>query len=221
MPFLWLLREEIPRTSPVIRRKQNENLVKDMARKRVGGLLMKFHRSLNCKAQALTLFPGSGVNAPLNQAGPLAQERPLRHQLLVNGRIYRKGGGLAMEEKREGLERMDSGREGVVRPIESDTDVEALVEHGFQIKGPRGEPSKDLVSFQRILKTGRVFIPETWLVAQEYQAVEPSPFTQGKKILWKEKDNFPDEYASSNYTLIRGEEEIPLYLKVELPDLGG
>jgi len=110
---------------------------------------------------------------------------------------------------------------GIVEPIKSEADVRTLLEGGFEVRGPRKDSSKDLVSFQRILKTGRVFVPEPWLVAQGYLAVPPSPFTQGKKILWKEKDNFPDELASSNYSLLKKGEEIPLYLKVELPKLDG
>jgi SAM-dependent methyltransferase len=107
----------------------------------------------------------------------------------------------------------------VIRPIESDAYVKTLVEEGLELRGPKRDLSKDSVSFQRILKTGRVFVPEPWLVSQGYLAVEPSPFTRGKKILWKEKDDFPDEFASSNYSLLKGGQEIPLYLKVELPDL--
>jgi SAM-dependent methyltransferase len=109
---------------------------------------------------------------------------------------------------------------GVIGPIKDEIHIKNVVEEGFEVRGPRGDSSKDVVSFQRILKTGREFVPEPWLVSQGYQVVEPSPFTQGKRILWKEKDDFPDEYASSNYSLVGGGEEIALYLKVELPNLG-
>ena len=109
----------------------------------------------------------------------------------------------------------------IIRPIREDAYLMNLVEKGFELIGLRGDFSKDSVSFKRVLKTGREFVPEPWLVSQGYQAVGPSPFTQGRKILWKEIDGFPDEYASSNFRLAREGEEFPLYLKVELPDLGG
>jgi hypothetical protein len=151
---------------------------------------------------------------------PLAQNQAQRHQLWGGSPPW-QGGSRSKGEKEEVFGRMDSRSVHEIGPIESDVHVETLVEEGFEVRGPRGDFSKDLVSFKRILKTGRVFVPEPFLVSQGYQAVEPSPFTQGKRILWKEMDNFPDEYASSNYSLIRGEEEALLYLKVELPDLEG
>ena len=106
-----------------------------------------------------------------------------------------------------------------VKPINDLDYLEELLEEGYTIKGPRNNPSRDVVSFKAFLKRGKEFAPEDWLSSMGYGFVEPSTFTKGHRISYKEIDGFPDERFNSNYSLLKGEREIPLYLKVELPKM--
>jgi hypothetical protein len=103
-----------------------------------------------------------------------------------------------------------------VQPIKDAAYLEKLTEEGYTVKGPRQDPSKDLTSMKIFLKKGYEFAPEDWLVSNGYQFVEPSTFTKGFRLLYKLIDDFPDERFKSNYSLLRGDKEIPLYLKVEI-----
>ena len=103
-----------------------------------------------------------------------------------------------------------------VGPINNLDYLEELLDEGYVVKGPRKDPSRDLISFKAFLKKGKEFAPEVWLSNMGYEFVEPSTFTKGHKIAYKIIDEFPDERFNSNYTLVKGKREIPLYLKVEI-----
>ncbi len=103
-----------------------------------------------------------------------------------------------------------------VEPINTLDYLEELLDQGYVIKGPRKDSSRDLISFKAFLKKGKEFAPEVWLSHMGYEFVEPSTFTKGHKIAYKIIDEFPDERFNSNYTLVKGNREIPLYLKVEI-----
>ena len=105
-----------------------------------------------------------------------------------------------------------------VGPINNLDYLEELLDQGYVIKGPRENSSRDLISFKAFLKKGKEFVPEVWLSHMGYEFVEPSTFTKGHKIAYKIIDEFPDERFNSNYTLIKGRKEIPLYLKVEISE---
>jgi len=106
-----------------------------------------------------------------------------------------------------------------VEPINSIDYLEELLKAGYTIKGPRKDPSRDLISFKAFLKKGKEFAPETWLSSMGYKFVEPSTFTKGHRIAYKIIDDFPDERFSSNYSLVKAEKEIRLYLKTEVPKI--
>ena len=80
-------------------------------------------------------------------------------------------------------------------------------------KGPREEPAKDLVAMEKFLGRGYRFVPEEWLINHGYQLVEPSSFTKGLKLAYKLVEERPEKYVRSNYSLVKGNEETPLYLK--------
>jgi len=101
-----------------------------------------------------------------------------------------------------------------VEPINTLDYLEELLCKGYVIKGPRKDSSRDLISFKAFLKKGKEFAPEGWLSHMGYEFVEPSTFTKGHKIAYKIIDEFPDERFNSNYALVKGNREIPLYLKV-------
>ncbi|NIA03390.1 MAG: hypothetical protein GWP12_02490 [Nitrospirae bacterium] len=103
-----------------------------------------------------------------------------------------------------------------VGPINNLDYLEELLDEGYIVKGPRKDPSRDLISFKAFLKKGKEFVPELWLSNMGYEFVEPSTFTKGHKIAYKIINAFPDERFNSNYTLVKGNRKIPLYLKVEV-----
>lgn len=106
-----------------------------------------------------------------------------------------------------------------LRPIDTLDYLDELLQSGYSIKGPRQSPSRDLSSFRAFIKKGKVFAPEDWLVEMGYEFVEPNRFTRGHRIAYKLIDDFPDERFNSNYSLIIGKREIPLYLEVKIPEI--
>ena len=118
-------------------------------------------------------------------------------------------------------------REVEMRPEESEIDIEPikdigyleeLIAKGCAVKGPRQDVAKDLVTFKAFLRRGHEFAPEEWLSNNGYQFVEPSTFTKGRRLAYKLIEGFPDERFRSNYSLLRANKEIPLYLKVEVKE---
>ena len=105
----------------------------------------------------------------------------------------------------------------LVGPINNLDYLEELLDEGYVIKGPRKDPSRDLTSFKAFLKKGKEFAPEDWLSSMGYEFVEPSTFTKGHRLAYKIIDEFPDQRFNSNYSLVKGKREIPLYLKTEVP----
>lgn len=106
-----------------------------------------------------------------------------------------------------------------VKPINNQDYLNELLNEGYVIKGPWGDPQRDLISFKRFIEKGKEFAPEDWLSSMGYKFVKPSTFTKGHKIAYKIIDGFPDERFNSNYSLVKEKKEIPLYLKKELPKI--
>ena len=106
-----------------------------------------------------------------------------------------------------------------IEPIKTIDYLEELLNEGYVIKGPRNDPARDLVSFKAFLKKAKEFAPEDWLSSMGYKFVEPSTFTKGHRIAYKIIDEFPDERFNSNYSLLKADKEIPLYLKAEMPKI--
>jgi hypothetical protein len=107
----------------------------------------------------------------------------------------------------------------VVKPIDSLDYLEELLVEGYTIKGPRQDSSRDLSSLKAFVKRGKEFAPEDWLENSGYQFVEPNTFTKGHRIAYKLTDDIPDERFNSNYWIVKDGREIPLYLKVEVPEI--
>lgn len=112
-----------------------------------------------------------------------------------------------------------------MRPEESEMELklikdpgylEKLIDEGYVLKGPRQDPAKDSTAIKAFLRKGHEFAPEDWLSSNGYQFVEPSTFTKGFRLAYKLIEDFPDELFKSNYSLLKGDKEIPLYLKVEV-----
>ncbi len=108
-----------------------------------------------------------------------------------------------------------------LKPIRDIDYLEKLINEGYAIVGPRHNKDRDLVALKAILQKGNEFAPEEWLSSNEYQFIEPNTFTKGYRISYKLIDNFPDERFKSNYSLLIGKKEIPLYLKVKVKQVDG
>ena len=109
--------------------------------------------------------------------------------------------------------------DNLVVPINNLEYLDEVLAQGYVINGPRNDPEKDLVSFKVFLKKDKEFTPENWLESNGYEFVEPNEFTKGFRIAWKTIDDFPDERFNSKYSLVKGEKEITLYLKKEMPKI--
>jgi len=105
-----------------------------------------------------------------------------------------------------------------VKPIKDIGYLEKLIDDGYTVKGPRQNPSRDLTTFKAFLRKGYEFAPEDWLSGNGYQFVEPSTFTRGFRLAYKLIDGLPDERFKSNYSLLKADREVPLYLKVEVKE---
>ena len=106
-----------------------------------------------------------------------------------------------------------------LEPINNLDYLEVLLREGYIIKGPRKDPSRNLASFKAFLKRGREFTSEDWLSSNGYKFVEPSTFTKGHRLAYKTVNNVHDERFNSNYSLVIGDKEIVLYLKMEMPEM--
>ena len=112
---------------------------------------------------------------------------------------------------------MRSGRsQKELKPIRDIDYLERLVDEGYSVSGPRQDASKDLARLKAFLGRNHEFAPEDWLSNNGFQFVEPSTFTKGRRLAYKMIEGFPDERFRSNYSLLKGDRKIPLYLKVEV-----
>jgi len=108
---------------------------------------------------------------------------------------------------------MDRKESEDINPIKEINYLQELIEKGYIVKGPNSDISKNLFVFKRIIKRDYRFIPESWLESRGYKFVEPSDFTKGYKLAYKEKEGIIQEYYESNYSLYKEGDEIHLYLK--------
>jgi hypothetical protein len=90
-----------------------------------------------------------------------------------------------------------------------------LLKQGYILKGPRKSSVENLKAIEMYFNRNRCFYSEDWLLEQGYEFVEPSAFSKGLKFAFKLRDNFPDKYFKSNYSLVREDKEVALYLKYE------
>lgn len=101
----------------------------------------------------------------------------------------------------------------MLRIIKDMNYLQELIKEGYVLRGPRQEQSKDLGVIEKFFSRGYEFVPEEWLINHGYQLVEPSGFTKGLKLAYKLVDERPEKYVRSNYSLLKGNKEMPLYLK--------
>ena len=111
--------------------------------------------------------------------------------------------------------RMDFGESEFLGPIKDIAYFRKLMEEEYVLEGPRKDPSKNRVVFERFLRRGHEFIPENWLESKGYAFVDPSTFTKGYKLAYKMKEAVLEQYFRSNYSLHKKDRKICLYIKEE------
>ncbi len=102
-----------------------------------------------------------------------------------------------------------------LKPIKEIGYLEELISKGYLLRGRRGDPARDLLAIKSFFSKGYELFPEDWLLGNGYKLVEPSPLTKGYTLAYKLIDDFPDQYFRSGYSLIKGSEEVFLYLKLK------
>ncbi len=107
-----------------------------------------------------------------------------------------------------------------IKPISSQSYLTEILNSGWSLVGPRKDPEKDFKGAMNFFKQNISFFPEHVLKADGFTVVPPSPYTRGHKLMYKDEGKLI-RYTRSKYTLISGEERIPLYvfLKEEETDL--
>ena len=98
-----------------------------------------------------------------------------------------------------------------IHAISSESDLDAIINSGWSIVGPRKNPEKDLRAAKHFFKRGIAFLPEHVLKAEGFDIVPPSPFTRGHQLMFKDEGQLI-RYTKSQYTLTMGDTEIPLYV---------
>lgn len=104
---------------------------------------------------------------------------------------------------------------GDLRPISHAQQLRALMEAGYQLKGPRPDITVNLAALERYFARGYEFVPEPILLSQGYELVPPSQFTKGLQFAYRIVDEQLSKYYRSQYSLVKNGTEIPLYLKYE------
>jgi hypothetical protein len=102
-----------------------------------------------------------------------------------------------------------------LEPIRDVDYLEKLIGQGYVLKGRREDPDRDLAAVKRFFAKEYALVPEDWLLSNGYELVEPSAFTKGYTLAYKLIDDFPDQYFRSGYSLVKGDEEVFLYLKMK------
>ena len=98
-----------------------------------------------------------------------------------------------------------------IKTISSESYLNEIIGSGWTIVGPRKDPQKDLRFAKNFFKRNVEFVPEHVLEADGFKIVQPSPFTRGYQLMFKDKGQLI-RYTRSQYTLTSGKTEIPLYV---------
>ena len=104
-----------------------------------------------------------------------------------------------------------------VKPIKDSGYLKELLDQGYRVVGTRQDPEKDREGIERFLQRGHEFFPEEWLLADGFELVEPSQFTKGHKLAYRDSEGKLEQYFRSNYSLVKGDETVYLYLIHETP----
>ena len=98
-----------------------------------------------------------------------------------------------------------------IKTISSQSYLNEIIDSGWTIVGPRKDPQKNLRFAKNFFKRNMEFVPEHVLEADGFKIVQPSPFTRGYQLMFKDEEQLI-RYTRSQYTLTFGKTEIPLYV---------
>ena len=98
-----------------------------------------------------------------------------------------------------------------IKTISSESYLNEIIGSGWTIAGPRENSKKDLRFAKNFFKCNMEFVPEHVLEADGFKVVLPSPFSRGHQLMFKNEGQLI-RYTRSQYTLISGDDEIPLYV---------
>ena len=98
-----------------------------------------------------------------------------------------------------------------IKAISTESYLDEIIDSGWLIKGPRKDPEKDLLAAKKFFKRDIAFLPEHILKVDGFEIVQPSTFTRGHQLMFKD-DGQLVRYTKSQYMLTSGEAEIPLYV---------
>jgi hypothetical protein len=98
-----------------------------------------------------------------------------------------------------------------IKTISNERYLNNIIGSGWTIVGPRKDPQKDLRFAKNFFKRNIKFVPEHVLEADGFKIVLPSPFTRGHQLMFKNERQLI-RYTRSQYTLISGDNKIPLYI---------
>ena len=91
--------------------------------------------------------------------------------------------------------------------------LKELLSTGITLKGPRDDHQKNMDMIERFFQKEYIFFPETLLLNDGYQVVEPSTFTKGLQFAFKTSGEDMKKYYKSHFSLLINSNEIPLYLE--------
>ena len=120
---------------------------------------------------------------------------------------------------------MDSNGCEILKRMRNIEYLQKLLDKCYIVNSKWTDPSRNLGIFKRFLNKGYEFIPEIWLKNRGYVFVEPCNFTKGYKLAYKIEDGVLEQYYESNYSLIKNDDVIQLYLlykqytKYEIPSI--
>jgi len=97
-----------------------------------------------------------------------------------------------------------------IKTISTESYLDEIIDSGWSIVGPRKDPAKDLRCAKNFFKRNIEFVPEHVLEAEGFKVVQPSIFTRGHQLMFKDGEQLI-RYVKSQYSLVSGETEIPLY----------
>ncbi len=104
-----------------------------------------------------------------------------------------------------------------VKTIANQNYLDEIIESGWTVVGPRKDLDKDLRFARNFLKRNIAFFPEHVLEAEGFEIVPPSPLTRGHQLMYKDEGKLV-RYTKSQYKLVSGGTEIPLYILLREED---
>jgi hypothetical protein len=98
-----------------------------------------------------------------------------------------------------------------ITTISDESYLDEIIGSGWTIVGPRKDTQKDLRFAKNFFKRSMEFVPEHVLETDGFKIVQPSPFTRGHQLMYKDEGRLI-RYTRSQYTLTSGKTEISLYV---------